>query len=88
MTRYRKKPVEIEAVQWTGSNTGEVSHFMGTSPTFESPDGGVVCVRLTTVHGDPAWARPGDWIIPEPEAGRFYPCAPDVFAATYEEVTG
>lgn len=39
-----------------------------------------------TVHGEIAVARHGDWIIPEAEPGRFYPCKPDVFAATYEAV--
>lgn len=87
--RYRKKPVEIEAIQWTGSNQAEIADFMGTSPVFEdAPDGSARgdAVRLRTIHGDDAWARPGDWIIPEIAAGRFYPCKRAVFEATYEEI--
>ena len=32
------------------------------------------------------WAQPGDWIIRGVQ-GEFYPCKPDIFAATYEAVT-
>jgi hypothetical protein len=30
-------------------------------------------------------ASPGDWII-KGVKGEYYPCKPDIFAATYEEV--
>ena len=33
----------------------------------------------------PHIARSGDWII-RGVKGEFYPCKPDIFAATYEEV--
>lgn len=82
--RFRKKPVEITAIQFTGSNQAAVSDFMGASPVFGDAPDGTFAVHLTTAHGDTAYARPGDWIIPERQPGRFYPCAPDVFEATYE----
>ncbi len=31
--RYRKKPIEIEAVQWTGDNLDEIARFIGHTPT-------------------------------------------------------
>jgi hypothetical protein len=88
MPKFRKKPIIVEAVQFTDGNLDEVAHFVGTALAFE---GRVVplhpeAVRLTTIHGDTAYARPGDWIIPEPMPGRFYPVKPDIFAATYEPV--
>jgi len=86
--KYRKKPVEIQAVQFTGSNYAEVFAFVGhDAPVGVDEDGGTKWVQLTTVHGDTAYARPGDWIIPEPQPGRFYPCNPDIFAASYDAVT-
>ncbi|HWO67045.1 MAG TPA: hypothetical protein VNO31_44140 [Umezawaea sp.] len=84
--RFRKKPVEIEAIQFDGNNQAAVSDFMGTSPPFNSDAEGNQWVVLTTVHGEEAIARVGDWIIPEPVVGRFYPCKPDIFAATYEAI--
>lgn len=40
---------------------------------------------VRTIHGEIATVRHGDWIIPDGKAGRFYPCKPDIFEATYEE---
>lgn len=84
--KFRKKPVVIEAIQFTGDNQAAVADFMGISPVFGDAPGGGLAVHLTTVHGDTAYARPGDWIIPESTPGQFYPCNPGVFAATYEAV--
>jgi len=45
-----------------------------------------IALNVRTAHGDVAIVRHGDWIIPEKDPGRFYPCKPDVFAATYDPV--
>lgn len=84
--RFRKLPIEIDAIQYDGANNAEVSDFMDTSPKFESDSDGNRWVELITVHGETAIARPGDWIISELEPGRFYPCLPEIFAVTYEAV--
>jgi hypothetical protein len=42
---------------------------------------------LFTAHGDLTAFRHGDWVIPDSKPGTWYPCKPDVFAATYERVT-
>lgn len=78
--RFRKKPVEIEAVRWTGANFDEVKQW--TDGVAEYAHMGRVCVR--TLEG-PVWASRGDWII-KGVKGEFYPCKPDIFAATYEPV--
>ncbi|MFK0124913.1 hypothetical protein ACIQSP_16550 [Streptomyces nigra] len=86
MPKFRKKPVEIEAIQFTGDNVDEIWDAFGAAgiygPTEKNPDH----LILTTVHGDEAPARPGDWVIPDGKPGTFYPCKPDIFAATYEPV--
>lgn len=81
MPKFRKKPVVIEAVQWTGDNAAEVTAFRGGACLFDA-DGPII----DTLEGNMK-AMPGDWIIkePHPTGGRqFYPCKPDIFAATYE----
>lgn len=45
-----------------------------------------IALDVRTAHGEIAVVRHGDWIIPEKEPGRFYPCKPDVFTATYDRV--
>jgi hypothetical protein len=81
MPQYRKKPVVIEAVQWTGENQGEVMRFTGDKAVYRSRTGGSELV-VHTLEGVLV-ADPGDWII-RGVKGEFYPCKPDIFAATYE----
>ncbi len=80
--KYRKKPVVIEAMQWTGRNVGEATAFLKGAGTFVFGDK----IEVTTIHGKRAIIRPGDWIMPEPMEGCFYPCKPDIFEATYDAV--
>lgn len=85
---FRKKPVVITAVQWTGDNWPVVYMWlMKCGDGVRDP--GVTCldgvVTVTTLEGEMK-ATEGDWII-QGIAGEFYPCKPHVFDATYEEVT-
>jgi hypothetical protein len=81
MNKWRKKPVVVEAIQFTGHNDAECLAFCpdafdppSTEPTLviETPEGCMTASR-------------GDWII-RGVKGEFYPCKPDIFAATYERV--
>ncbi len=90
--KFRKKPVIIDAVKWTGNNLREVIDFTGLHPsankwTWEKYEE-VVCregLKIFTLEG-PLMATIGDWII-KGVKGEFYPCKPDIFEATYEPVT-
>ena len=82
--KFRKKPVVIEAVQFTGNNFFECAGFMGhgsevlNNDMLHSTDTPVI----ETLEGT-LTASLGDWII-KGVKGEFYPCKPDIFAATYE----
>jgi len=83
VAKFRKKPVVIEAIQFTGDNSAEVLAFTGEqarSQNFGLRPG----LIIHTLEGDHA-AGVGDFII-KGIAGEFYPCKPDIFAATYEAV--
>ena len=83
---YRKKPVEVEAVQYLGDNTVEVADFMaGRSPRFKSDGNGNLWMEIDTPEGGAIQANRGDWIVKN-VMGEFYPCNSDLFEATYEEV--
>jgi hypothetical protein len=83
MPRFRKKPVVIEAVQWHGeSNCQEVFDFLGLDHPEDEMDHGEI--HIHTLEGIMS-AQPGDWII-QGVQGEHYPCKPDIFAVTYEEV--
>ena len=83
---YRKKPVVIEALQWTGGNLIDCKNFIGDSfisHTAERHASGSNKILIRTLEGQHI-ASQGDWIIKGVQ-GEFYPCKPDIFAATYEK---
>lgn len=87
--KYRKKPVVIEAEQFTLENIRELATWCGGKAQSEEgrpPEGDSVHVHILipTLEGD-MFATLGDWII-KGVAGEFYPCKPDIFEATYEPV--
>jgi hypothetical protein len=87
MPRFRKRPVEIEAVRLAGDSVSDAVQFV-PSDQFAGggvlPDDGRFFVDIKTLEGTMR-AVEGDWIIRGVQ-GEFYPCKPDIFAATYEEV--
>jgi hypothetical protein len=76
---FRKKPVEIRAIQYVGIHTDEIKEFMGDQPYEFDPGAGI---RIATLEGV-MLAEPYDWII-RGVAGELYPCKPAIFQATYE----
>ena len=81
--QFRKKPVVVEAVQYTGKNSAEIGAWMGApewAEEFASDD-----MTIKTLEGE-MHVSGGDWII-KGVAVEFYPCKTDIFEATYEPVT-
>ena len=94
--RFTKKPVTIEAIQWTGKNLREVIAFTDGPPDTRSMHAGMAWeaytdlvaregLKIYTLEGK-MLANPGDWII-RGVKGEYYPCKPDIFAATYERAS-
>lgn len=90
--KYRKKPVVVEAVQLKRDNLKEVETFLSgrnMPETYAPQEGwsinwGNSTIQISTLEGI-MHASPGDWII-KGVKGEFYPCKPDIFEATYEQV--
>ena len=90
MRTYRKKPVVIEAVQWTGLNLEEIKSFVGRNLQYDIIDTAWevgkgaphVNMKIHTLEGDHECIK-GDFII-KGVNGEFYPCKPDIFEKTYE----
>lgn len=98
--KYRKKPVVIDALQWTGKNHREMFDFL-TENAFDKEhmtvngdhfyidhnkvEGGLV---IKTSEGDMSVSI-GDFVIREPfdKERMYYPCKEDIFHQTYEAVT-
>jgi hypothetical protein len=94
MNKYIKKPVTVEAIEWTGSNHREMNNFLGGDPTgvlrtygtnfyiqHSKVEGGLV---IKTLEGEHV-AGIGDFIIKGVQ-GEFYPCKPHIFWLTYDKV--
>ena len=86
MAKFRKKPVVIDAIQYTGDNLGEVLQFISqhtdSKRKYWSGEEGSICIE--TLEGTMR-ASFNDWVIIG-VAGEAYPCKPDIFKETYEEV--
>ena len=83
LSLYRKRPVVIAAVQWTGDMSPVIELVGHDLPTY-GPPGQSGSLRIHTLEGDHE-CRLYDWIIRGVQ-GEFYPCKPDIFDATYERV--
>jgi len=78
--KYKKKPVVIEAMQYNGTNKVKIQRFMGKY-LDECPNG----LKIPTLEGN-MFASVGDYII-KGVKGEFYPCKPDIFHQTYDQVS-
>lgn len=80
MAKFRKKPVVIEAVQWTGDNFADVAKL---GDNIMGPYGRELAhLEIPTLEGRMV-ANLGDWVI-RGVNGEVYPCKPDIFEKTYE----
>ena len=79
--KFRKKPVVIEAIKWTGGNKTELLKWMRQ---LNATDAKASELTIKTLEGG-LHASIGDWII-RGVKGEFYPCKPDIFEQTYELV--
>lgn len=88
--RFKKLPVEIEAMQWNGKNSSEVIDWVFTHDEkfpislIELRRRRGPFLSLSTLEGVMR-ANRNDWII-RGVNGEFYPCKPDIFEKTYEIV--
>jgi len=82
MEKYRKKPIVIEAVQFTGGNYDDIRCFMSDESEALSCDN--EGVKIKTLEGTHI-VSPQDWVI-RGVKGEYYPCKPDIFEQTYEKV--
>lgn len=77
---FRKKPVEIQAVQWDG-NLQTAMNFITEEFSVEDDTRNLY---IATLEGEME-CRIGDWIIRGVE-NEYYPCKDSIFKATYEPV--
>ncbi len=79
--KFVKKPIEIEAVRYTGNNKKAIFDFIDgdVDVNLDASD-----LAIHTLEGDMSVSR-GDWVIRGVQ-GEYYPCKPDIFEMTYDPV--
>lgn len=88
MMKYRKKPIVVEAVRWRGDVESHREVEMLTGQNSDAADAACHVMNgvypIKTLEGT-MLAREGDYIV-KGVHGECYPCKPDIFEETYEEV--
>lgn len=79
--KYIKKPIPVDALQWTGDNFSAIQDFMIGCPVVITTRNELI---ISTLEGDMR-APVGSWII-RGAANEYYPCRRDIFEQTYEPV--
>ena len=86
--KYIKKSVEIEAIQWNGTNLSEIQEFgkgnldINICTNRSAPP--LVTIEIKTLEGVMK-LNENDYLI-KGVKGEYYPCKPDIFELTYEKV--
>ena len=93
MTRYRKRPVVIDAIEWKG-HWADLLGFITVlnmegrtvdpAKHFSASRSNDSVLQIHTLEGKMD-CRPGDWLVCGVE-GEFYPVKPAIFEQTYEPV--
>jgi len=79
---YRKRPFEVEAIQYDGENVDDVIKFCKDEREIELYLGWALKLNIT-VNNETVFK--GDYVVKD-EMGKFRVCKPDVFLSTYEEI--
>lgn len=84
--KYRKRPVVIDAMQFTGIGKGRFKNLLQFCPILKTIYDGrkIAYLLIPTLEGSMK-CNPNDWVIKGVQ-GEFYPCKPDIFKQTYEKV--
>lgn len=86
--KYRKKPVVVEAMEFGFDPLEEIMEWLragGVNFDYKGVGGKIEELQIGTLEGKMRVSY-GDYII-KGVKGEFYPCKPDIFEQTYEEVS-
>ena len=82
--KYNSKPKTVEAARFTDADKQRIFNSLTGqyAPGFEQ---GEPIIKVTTIHGEVAIVRLGDWIVKESKLGFYYPVEHDIFMKSYHE---
>lgn len=80
--RYESVPTTVKAVQFTAENKDRIFNSLTGQHAADHEDGQPI-LKVSTVHGETAIVRLGDWIVQDASPGTYYPVRDDVFREKY-----
>ena len=83
--KYKSVPKIIEAVQFTDENKDRIFNELTGQYSADFEDNKPI-LKVTTIHGDTAIIRIGDWIVKDYKKGTYYPIKNNIFKANNIEV--
>lgn len=95
--KYRKRPVEVEAVQWMGTVFSDYPEWIHEAKQAPKDAPGSIFFDPAKITHNQYFScyiftlegihecKPGTFVI-RGINGELYPCKPDIFALTYEQV--
>jgi hypothetical protein len=92
--RFRRRPIEVEAIRWTGDNEAEIVAWAGGAQWFNAldeldradcDDPEATAQVFDRLHSTWILVFTGQWVV-RGVKGELHPIADDVLALTYEPV--
>jgi hypothetical protein len=80
--KYKSLPKQIEAAQFTEDDKNRIFNSLTGNYAADFEDGRPI-LKVTTIHGETAIVRLGDWIVKEGKLGCYYPIKDDIFLDKY-----
>ena len=79
---YQSLPKQVEAVQFTYKNKDQVFNSLTGNYYADFEDDNPI-LAITTIHGETAIVRLGDWIVKDNKIGTYYPIKNEIFIKGY-----
>lgn len=83
---YESLPKKVKAVQFTESSKDRIYNSLTGQYAAGNAIDGKPILKVTTIHGEIAIVRLGDWIVQDASIGTCYPVKDEVFRAGYVQV--
>lgn len=80
--RYQSLPKQVEAVQFTEEKKDRIFNSL-TGNFYADVENGRPVLAITTIHGETAIVRLGDWIVKDSKIGTYYPIKDEIFRRGY-----
>jgi len=83
MPRFKKRPLIIEAVQWTGNNIDEIWETFGAAGIYGPSELNPDYLLLTTPDGFQTPCRINEWVVQNTKPDTFHAVDPKLMEAKY-----